>query len=112
MKKTASKDDVIDLVSEDGHESETPGLETKSRENKENIGEVDQGVDTPKAKSGVQLPNVDKVGEFLSPRSGDRMGEFSSPRSQDSSSEGFLSPPGVMGNSQICTHHYFYDLIK
>lgn len=94
-KKTASKDDIIDLVSEDGDENETTCVDTGSRENKENIGVVDQGLHTPRAKSGIQLSDVDK------------MGEFSSLRSQDSSFEGFLSPSQrKMGNSHFCFRKY------
>lgn len=80
---TTVKDDVIDLISEDGEGKEEDESEDwKLRENKEN-----QGISTP----GKSLPDRDGGGEL------------STPRNQRSSLQSMFSPsPKQMGISAFC----------
>lgn len=87
IKPTTVKDDVIDLVSEDGEGGEDECEDWKLRENKEN-----QGIFTP----GKSVPDRDGGGEM------------STPRNQRSSLQSMFSPsPKQMGIAAILSYQYF-----
>lgn len=87
-KPTTVKDDVIDLISEDGEGKEDDESEDwKLRENKENRGSFTPGKSLPDRDGG---------------------GELSTPRNQRSSLQSMFSPsPKQMGISAFCILYIF-----
>lgn len=87
IKPTTVKDNVIDLISEDGEGEEDESEDWKLRENKEN-----QGIFTP----GKSVPDRDGGGEM------------STPRNQRSSLQSMFSPsPKQMGISAFLSYQNF-----